>query len=262
MQEEKFNKQGGNLDQPNVSGLAAKGAAVELFNMDCMELMAKYPDKHFDLAICDPPYGIGWSKSPASSSGIRTHSKNGTKGFVKGINHTPKEWDSIQPTQEYFNELFRVSKNQIIWGENYIQFEQKKLSTGRIFWDKVNGDTTFSDGELAWCSMNNTIKQIEYMWNGMMQGKGIFEGRVQQANKQLNEKKIHPTQKPIKLYQWILEYYAEKGMKILDTHLGNGSSAIAAYDLGYDFVGCEIDKEYFDVMQKRFKDVTAQTVLF
>lgn len=234
----------------------------EVYLEDCVKALKRFNDKHFDLAIVDPPYGINWSKSPASNTGGRLHKKTGITYNVKGINHTIKDWDTNQPTQEYFDELFRVSKNQIIWGENYIQFNQKSKSTGRIFWDKVNPNTNFSDGELAWSSLNNTIKQLEYMWNGMMQGESITNGRTQQANKKKNEKKIHPTQKPVKLYEWLLHNFAKEGDLILDTHLGSGSSRIAAYKGGFNFVGFEIDQEYYEKQEKRFNDFKSQLRLF
>jgi site-specific DNA-methyltransferase (adenine-specific) len=240
---------------------------IELININCMELMAKYADGYFDLAIVDVPYGIGWAKKPVSTSGNRLQ-KNGGRLFVKGNNHKVKDWDENFPTQKYFDELFRVSKNQIIWGENYIEFNQKTTSTGRIFWDKINDDTTFSDGELAWCSLIKTIRQIEFMWKGMMQGKSATEGRIQQGNKQLNEKKIHPTQKPKELYKWILNEFAKEGDKILDTHLGSGSIAIAVdymnklKGMNLTLIASEIDKEYFDKMTKRFNEETIQTSLF
>lgn len=235
---------------------------IELIHDDCMNVMAKYPDNHFDLAICDPPYGISWSNKPASRSGISIHSKTLKKGFVKGNIYKSKDWDNIQPTQLYFDELFRVSKNQIIWGDNYIQFDQKNTSYGRIFWDKVNLGTTFSDGELAWCSLINTIKQVEYMWNGMMQGESINRGRIQQGNKKMNEVKIHPTQKPILIYKWILTNYANKGDKIIDTHGGSMSIAIACYDLGFDLTCCELDKDYYETAVKRFNNHKKQLTIF
>jgi site-specific DNA-methyltransferase (adenine-specific) len=124
----------------------------EVFNIDCVEFMKQYPDNHWELAIVDVPYGIKWASKPVSTSGLRTHSITNKKSFVKGNNFAVKDWDNAIPKQEYFDDLFRVSKNQIIWGENYLQFNQKPISSGRIFWDKINGDTTFADGEIAWCS--------------------------------------------------------------------------------------------------------------
>lgn len=225
---------------------------VELINIDCVQYMATLPDKAFDIAIVDPPYGINWANKPASSTGTRKHKKTGIDYLVKGKSYDAKIWDSEPPNQKYFDELFRVSKRQIIWGENYLEFEQKKYSSGRIVWDKVNGDLTFSNCEIAWVSFINGVRQLEYMWNGMMQGVNYLNGRNHQANKKLNEIKIHPTQKPTALYQYIITNFCEKGWNILDTHIGSGSSAIVAEKLGFDLVGCEIDIDYYEAAKNRF----------
>ncbi len=153
----------------------------------------------------------------------------------------------------------RVSKHYIVWGCNYFDFV---FSHGRIVWDKCNGESSFSDCEIAATNCFESVRLFRYMWNGMFQGKSIAEGTVQQGNKSLNEKRIHPTQKPVALYTWILQKYAKPGDKILDTHLGSGSSRIAAYDLGFDFVGCEIDSHYFQAQERRFAEHTAQISLF
>lgn len=229
---------------------------IELLNIDCMKYMAALPNNAFDIAIVDPPYGINWAEKPASSTGIRKHKKTGIDYLVKGKKYDSKTWDSEPVNQKYFDELFRVSKRQIIWGENYLDFEQKKQSSGRIVWDKVNGNLTFSNCEIAWVSFFNGVRQLEYMWNGMMQGVNYLNGRTHQANKKLNETKIHPTQKPKALYQYLIENFCEKGWNILDTHLGSGSIAIVADKMGFDFVGCEIDKEYFDNAKARFDKET------
>lgn len=227
-------------------------------NKDCIEGMKEFPDKYFDLAICDPPYGIKWSAAPVSFSGKTKHSKTGEISMIKGNVFDPKDWDSNQPEQNYFDELFRISKIQIIFGENYIQFDQKKLSSGRIFWDKVNDKSIFSDGELAWTNAHKSIKQIEFLWNGMLQGKSFIEGRIQQGNKKLVEKKIHPTQKPIELYKWILQNYAKTGDLIFDSHVGSGSSLIACEELGFEYVGFEIDPDYFAAATKRIDEFRKQ----
>ena len=184
-------------------------------NEDCMDVMKRYADKFFALAIVDPPYGIACMAKEVSHTGNSTHSKMGKIGLVIGHNFKPKQWDDAIPDQNYFDELFRVSKHQIIFGENYLDFAQKKTSSGRIIWDKVNGDTNFSDCEIAWKSLLSSVREVEYMWNGMMQGKSITEGRTPQANKRKNEKKIHLTQKPVLLYDWILSTCAEKGWKMI-----------------------------------------------
>lgn len=214
----------------------------EVYNMDCMEYMRSIPDKFFDLAVVDPPYfdgpkKLGYYGGNITSSGVRR------KGY-KAIH-----WEV--PQEDYFEELLRISRNQIIWGINY--FHYSIFGPGRIVWNKVNGKSSFSDCEIAYCSMINTVRMFTYMWNGMFQGKSLKEGHIQQGDKRKNEKRIHPTQKPIALYAWILSNYAKRGDKILDTHLGSGSSRIAAYKMGFDFYGTEIDKEYFDAQEKRFK---------
>jgi site-specific DNA-methyltransferase (adenine-specific) len=232
----------------------------EVYNIDCMEGMAKYPDKYFELAICDPPYGIGADKQ--SIKPILVKQKNGTTLKVKNTNqYTQKNWDSTIPTDKYFNELKRVSKNQIIWGANYFG-----LIGGYLVWDKLNGDSDQFDCEIAYNSFNNRTDLIYFMWQGMFQGvycgRDIRKALIQQGNKQLNEKRLHPTQKPVALYKWLLDKYAKEGDKILDTHLGSGSSRIAAYDYGFDFIGFELDKDYFEAQEKRFKNHISQQKLF
>ena len=196
------------------------------YNIDCMEYMATLPDKAFELAIVDPPYGIGITES----------------GRLKKYNANKTKWDDLTPTDEYFKELFRVSANQIIWGGNYFDLPPTR---GFIIWDKKQPeDVTFASCEYAWSSFNTSAKTFYYS-----------------ALKQV-DKRIHPTQKPVALYEWLLIHYAKPGDKILDTHLGSGSSRIAAYDLGFDFVGCEIDKDYFDAQEERYQAHIAQTSLF
>lgn len=200
----------------------------EVYNEDCMVGMTRYPDKHFDLAIVDPPYGIGAAEM--------------TMGSGKNKKWNKKKWDSQSPPPEYFIELFRISKNQIIWGGNY--FSPLPISRGWIFWDKgINGDSSFADGELAWTSFDRVLRKARIRYKGFL---GADTNR------------IHPTQKPVDLYKWILRNYANAGDKILDTHLGSGSSRIACYDAGLDFVGFETDKEYYDLQEKRFKNFIAQ----
>jgi len=213
---------------------------VELLNIDCMEYMANCKDNEFDLAIVDPPYGIG-------EDGLKNHSRGKA---AKSKKYTPKNWDKETPSQEYFNELFRVSKNQIIWGGNYMIDKIKQPSMGWIFWDKGMEAQDFSDGELAYTSFNRALKKFDFMWNGMLQG--------DMKNKEI---RIHPTQKPVALYKWLLHNYAEKGQRILDTHLGSGSSAIAAHYFGCDFVGCEIDEDYYLQTLKRYDLNTRQLKL-
>lgn len=207
----------------------------EVYNIDCMELMARYPDKHFDLAVVDPPYGINVNMNA------------GRKKDTKSKKRTIKKWDTQTPKPEYWEQLFRVSKNQIVWGANYMT-NYLPIKMGWIFWDKcVASACSFSDGELAWTSFDRALKKAVIPYSGFIGMEG---------------EKFHPTTKPIKLYDWIYFNYAFEGQTILDTHLGSGSSRIAAYKNKLNFVGCEIDKEYFVASDKRFKEFTAQLTLF
>lgn len=204
-----------------------------------MDLMARYKDKHFDLAIVDPPYGIG-------EDGAKNHSR-GNKAIAK--KHIIKNWDKNRPSKEYFNELIRVSKNQIIWGGNYFA-DLLTPTMGWIFWDKhMSGD--FSAGELAYTSFNKALEKFDFAWNGMLQG--------DMKNK---ETRIHPTQKPVALYKWLLKNYAKEGDLILDTHVGSASSLIACEEMGFDYVGCELDKDYYDMACKRIETYRQQLRMF
>ena len=213
----------------------------DFINADCLEVMAKYPNGYFDLAIVDPPYFSGPEKR--SYYGRKVSSIG-----VKRLYGETSEWKV--PDKDYFEELFRVSKNQIIWGVNYFDYH---FESGRIVWDKVNGQSSFSDCELAYCSLHESTRLFRYMWNGMMQGKSISEGHIQQGNKSLNEIRIHPTQKPVNLYIWLLQNYASDGDRILDTHVGSASSLIACEELGFDYVGCELDKDIFESSNRRLQ---------
>jgi site-specific DNA-methyltransferase (adenine-specific) len=199
-----------------------------VYNCDCMVGMKQIPDKYFELAIVDPPYGIGASDMKMGK-GKRQKWKNG------------KQWDNETPRSEYFDELRRVSQNQIIWGGNYFDLP---LTGGWLFWDKQrNKDVSFSDGELAWTSFLNVIKKAPIRYDGFIGADTL---------------RIHPTQKPVALYQWLLKKYAKQGDKILDTHMGSGSSVIACYDMGFDYMAFEIDKDYFEAAMKRIEDHKAQ----
>lgn len=199
------------------------------YNMDCMEYMRTLPDKAFDLAVVDPPYGININ-----------HNIGRRKGD-KPSKYKRVTWDSVPPSKEYFDELFRVSHNQIVWGANYFSMPATKCF---IVWRKpqISEDVSFSMVEYAWTSFEQTSKE----WVGMS----------------AEPDRIHPTQKPIALYSWIFSRYAKPGDKILDTHLGSGSSRIAAYDAGLDFVGCEIDPDYFAAQEARYQAHVAQMSLF
>lgn len=213
-----------------------------LHNADCMDIMKDYPDNYFDLAVVDPPYGLNIAKT----------------GSLGRDSFNPKNWDSKVPDQKYFDELFRVSKNQIIWGGNYFAYLWRESCKGFICWNKLNHHSNRADVEMAWTSFNKLAKYFEYMWDGNRYGK---RGNIKGVGKK--SIRIHPTQKPVNLYEWIYTNYAEKGMKILDTHLGSGSNAIAAHNCNMgEFVGCEIDKEYFDKAKKRIDDTLKQERMF
>ncbi len=216
-----------------------------------MEFMKDKPDKFFDLAIVDPPYGIGMNKMFISKD--RIDPRNGN--LIKCKRNKRGEWDNKRPDPEYFTELFRVSKNRIIWGGNYFADLLPPKSCWLV-WDKVNGESDQADCELAWTSFNTAVRQIEFMWC-IAQGKSIEDGRTAQGNNKKWEEKLHPTQKPIALYTWLLKNYAKPNDKILDTHLGSQSSRIAAYKLGFDFWGTEIDADYFKQGCERFEKAIA-----
>lgn len=215
---------------------------MNITNEDNMKLMARYGDDYFDLAIVDPPYGID----------INNQSQGKGGGVAKKIEYTKKDWDKKAPETEYFKELLRVSKNVIIWGANhFIENIPNSNSSCWIVWDKDNGDTDFADSELAYTTFNTAVRNFKCKWSGMLQ--------YDMKNKEV---RIHPTQKPIRLYEWVLDKYAKKGDKILDTHLGSGSIAIACHNRGYELTACELDKEYYDKAMKRLKEHTAQQRLF
>jgi site-specific DNA-methyltransferase (adenine-specific) len=217
---------------------------ITITQEDNMLLMARYPDKYFDLAIVDPPYGIDIQKMNYTQS---------TKGGIAKRNDYSSvgDWDSSIPNDEYFKELFRVSKNQIIWGGNYFPLP---LTKSWIIWDKKTEEkysNDFADCEMAWNSFNKTAKIVRYLWSGMLQ-----------PNMKDKQKRIHPTEKPYQLYKWLLDKYAKEGDKILDTHLGSGSIAIACHDYGFELTACELDLEYYDKAIQRIQNHVAQQKLF
>lgn len=230
--------------------------ALTITNEDNMTLMARYPDKHFDLAIVDPEYGIGASSPTIKDLAVKQ--KNGTFLNVKPAAYKKKNWDSKPADASFFKELFRVSKNQIIWGENYFSLPVG----GRIVWDKLNGESDQFGCEIAYCSLNKRTDIVYYLWAGFMQGvycgKEVRKALVQQGNKKLNEKRMHPTQKPVLLNKYLLENYAKPADKILDTNFGYGGMGIACHDYGFDLTACELDKEYFDAAMNRITNHTNQ----
>lgn len=234
---------------------------INITNEDNMDLMARYPDKYFDLGIIDPEYGIGASKQ--SKKPNKALQKNGSILNVKTKSYTQKDWDNKPASKEFFDELFRVTKHQIIWGVNYFDY---KFGPGRIVWNKPNGDSDQYGREIAFNSLNNRTDIVNLLWAGMMQGTycgtDIRKAIIQQGNKQLNEKRIHPTQKPIPLCKYLLHKYAQPGWKILDTNTGSANLAIACHDLNFSLTGCELDTEYYDLSLKRLAAHQAQTTLF
>jgi|TARA_R110002020_G_scaffold30039_6_gene94642 site-specific DNA-methyltransferase (adenine-specific) len=207
---------------------------MNISNEDNMKLMARHEDNYFDLAIVDPPYGYGDKKTDILN-------------FRQKEQH--REWNTA-PNDEYFKELFRVSKNQIIWGGNYFSYIWNFGGRCFIYWHKGNPVPNFADGELAWTSFDKNAQQYDYRYYGNLEG-----------NTSAN-KKFHPTQKPISLYEWLLMNYAKEGDKILDTHLGSGSIAIACHNLGYDLTACELDKEYYEAAMKRIEQHKQQIRMF
>ena len=208
---------------------------MTITNEDNMKLMSRYEDKYFDLAIVDPPYGIDVANMNMGAGTKPKHSRKKSRGFKN------KDWDINAPSLDYFNELKRVSKNQIIWGGNYFPLG---VCYGFCIWDKGSPEgMSFSDCEFAWHSFKKVAKLYKY-------------------STYKEKDKIHPTQKPIKLYEWLLMNYAKEGDKILDTHLGSGSIAIACHNLGFDLTACELDKDYFEAAMKRLKQHQAQLTMF
>ena len=221
----------GNRTKPLLPAVPSSDVYLE----DCVKALKRYADNHFDLAIVDPPYGN------IDAIGLTDNKRKG-KQATKRTNY--KLFENIAPDDEYYCELARVSKNQIVWGGNFLG-----LCGGVIVWQK-NG-TAFGEAEVAICSTHKSVKVFEYTWNGMIQ-----------QNMKDKEIRIHPTQKPVALYDWILHNYAKQNDLILDTHLGSGSSRIAAYKGGFNFVGFEIDKDYYEAQEKRFNDFKSQLRLF
>ena len=212
---------------------------MNITNEDNMQLMARYEDNHFDLAIVDPPYGINMDGG-----------KIGGDNAGKAKEYTKKDWDKQAPNKEYFKELIRVSKNQVIFGANHFISKIPFDSSCWVVWDKDNSGN-FADSELAWTSFNTAVRNFTWRWNGMLQ-----------QNMKNKQQRIHPTEKPIQLYEWLLMNYAKEGDKILDTHLGSGSIAIACHNLKYDLTACELDTEYYDAAMKRLKDHQKQITMF
>ena len=210
----------------------------EVYNMDCIEYMRTLPDKAFQLAIADPPYGLEADRNQM----LRAGTQRGAS-MAKCKDYGVSDWDKSAPDREFFDELLRVCNNVILWGANhYIESLPRQNASCWIVWDKDNGDNRYADCELAWTSLPCAVRRFRYKWHGMLQ--------ENMANKEI---RIHPTQKPVALYAWILTKFAKQGDTIFDPMMGSQSSRIAANSLGFDYVGCEIDKEYFDKGCERFE---------
>jgi len=223
---------------------------INLYNQDCMEAMAGFDDNQFDLAIVDPPYGIDADKKQNAAAEARIKSKGKSKAGRRWKQYKTTSWDNEVPKDEYFIELFRVSKTQIIWGGNYFSFIWT-YSNSFIIWNKMQRDFSLADGELAWYSKTNKAMRVfDFSRSGAL------------ADNNNNGGRLHPTQKPVKLYEWLLMNYAKEGDKILDTHLGSGSIAIACHNLGYDLEGYELDKDYYIAAKKRLQEHQSQLRMF
>lgn len=219
-------------------------SVINLYHGNSLEAMKAMPDKVYDLAIVDVPYGIGASKD------LRGNTQYGNAAAVSK-SYGAKDWDNHAPDKEYFDHLFRVTRNQIIWGANHFISRQPLDSPCWIVWDKENGNNGYADCELAWTSFDTAVRKVKIRWHGMLQH--------DMSNK---EDRIHPTQKPVKLYKWLLQNYAKAGNKILDTHGGSMSIAIACHDMGFDLDLWEIDEDYYKAGVKRFNDHKRQLPLF
>ena len=211
----------------------------KLYLMDCMDGMKQFPDKYFELAIVDPPYGIGMDGG-----------KIGGDNCGRAKDYTKKSWDIKPPDKAYISELQRVSRNQIVFGANHFISIMPYDSSCWVVWDKDNTGN-FADCELAWTSFKTAVRKFTYRWNGMLQG--------DMKNK---EDRIHPTQKPVALYEWLLTHYANKGDKILDTHVGSASSLIACHKLGFEYIGFELDPDYFKSATARLEAEKSRICLF
>ena len=232
-----------------------------VYNEPYQDVLNRCPDKYFDLAVCDIPYGIDVANMPylnEHNSKVKQH--NGTFRTPKKRKYKLKDWDKEPPGQEYFDELKRVSHHQIIFGIDYVNWEG--VGQGRIKWDKcVPDNVTFSRYENAYCSITDHEIVIPLLWSGMHQAKSLSEPTTQQGDKRLNEKRLHPCHKPILLYDAIYLRFGKPNMKVLDTHLGAGSNRISADKMGYEFVAAEIDIEYYTIQMHRYNSYKSQLLL-
>jgi len=236
-------KAGGGCPAATCSG------SLDLRLGDCMDVMKTFTDGHFHLAVVDPPYGIGVNKGGHTLAG-NGNFKGGNFKVAAG-KYEGGEWDATPPPVEYFAELRRVSKHQIVWGANHYISRMPWDASGWIVWDKDNGESYQADSELAWTSFNKAVRNFKFRWHGLLQ-----------QNMSEKEKRIHPTQKPVALYRWLMDNYAKPGQRVLDTHMGSGSIAIAAHYAGIHLTACEIDADYFHAAKARIARETSQAELF
>ena len=225
-------------------GKTQKIGNATIMNVDCIDYMRTVPDKFFDLAVVDPPYGINADKMQNKAANSRIKARKYSKAGRGWKKYKETEWDSCLPSKNYFDSLFRSSKGQIVWGGNYMT-EFLPPSMGWIVWNKCQREFTLADGELAWSSFNKALRIFDFSRAAALQ-----------------DIRIHPTQKPVKLYEWILTNYAKPGQTIFDSHMGSGSSAIAANNLGFEYVGCELDTDYYEAACKRIAHHALQKRLF
>lgn len=247
--------------------------------IDNIKFMKKFPDKFFDLAMPDPPYGIGEAGKNHKSRNRLVRQKDGLRmRRCASTDYEKKDWDNQPPSDEYFDLLFSVAINHIVFGANYftqivgtsfkpprrVEYESflRKYPNGWIVWDKVNGGNDFNDCELIWTSFDFESYVLPFMWAGMMQGKSISEGAIMQGDKTKNEKRIHPTQKPILIYKYLLFKFSAHNQKVIDTNMGSQSSRIAAHEMGVDYWGCENDHGIFTKGEKRYNQHISQLSIF
>lgn len=252
---------------------------IQLLNEDADSYVLRFRDKYFQLAIEDPEYGIGESSKNHKSRDTPVKQKNGKMMKTRGSEYLQSDWDNLPPSYIYFQQLFRTSQNQIIFGANYfteiagITFKPPRRKDysefinshplGWIIWDKMNGTNDFNDCELIWTSFDRPTFIITYMWNGMMQGKSVREGTAMQGNKKLNERRIHPCQKPVQLILHLLKLYAHKSYCIRDFRMGSASSAIASLVFGiHSYIGIEKDKGIYSLANIRYNEYSSRNLLF
>ena len=230
----------------------------EVYYADCnnpVNGISTYPDNSFDYAVVDTNWGVGETKISPKSRNTPVKQLNGSTLKISDKDYSDANWDNERPSKEYFNQLFRISRFQIIKGGNHLTDLLPEFSSGRIVWDKVNGNNDFSDAEIFWTNCFSSVRIFYYMWNGMMQGESLLNPRKQQGDKKLNEKRIHRSQTPVKVYDWIYKNIIPEGSRVIDTHTGSGSNRISAYKANCHFTGYEIGLKEYEDQEKRWSEV-------